>query len=156
MGLGRGCPLPGGTVPDGPAALGQDVRPVPPGLAVQNGLVARCLQHQRLPLLRSGRGCAATRVPDAGALAGCGVPGVGRVGLHPLYASRDLRRAVMVDKTLPAVCQLRRREDVQLLRHGGCCQRVRCGLLAGLRVSAGDVGQQLRWPRCHQSHGDGR
>ena len=30
-----------------------------------------------------------------------------------------------------------------------------CGRLAGLRVSAGDVGQQLRWPRRHGTHGDG-
>ena len=32
---------------------------------------------------------------------------------------------------------------------------MRCGWLAGLRVSAGDVGQQLRWPRRHGTHGDG-
>ena len=105
MGLGRECPLPGGAVPDGPAAPGPDVRPVPPGVAVQDGLVARRLQHQRLPLLRPGRGCAATCVPDAGALAECGVPRVGRVALRPLCASRDMRRAVVVDKTFPAVCQ---------------------------------------------------
>ena len=92
-------------MPDGPAALGQDVRPIPSGVAVQDGLVARRLQQQRFPLLRPGRGCAATRVPDAGALAECGVPQVGRVALRPLYALRDLRRAVVVDKTLPAVCQ---------------------------------------------------
>ena len=72
---------------------------------MQDGLVARRLQHQRLSLLRPGRGCAATCVPDAGALAECGVPWVGRVALRPLYASRYLRRAVVVDKTLPAVCQ---------------------------------------------------
>ena len=64
-------------MPDGPAALGQDVRLVPPGVAVQDGLVARRLQHQRLPLLRPGRGCATIRVPDAGALAECHVPWVG-------------------------------------------------------------------------------
>ena len=33
---------------------------------------------------------------------------------------------------------------------------MRCGRLAGLRVAAGDVGQQLRWPRRHGTHGDGR
>ena len=105
MGLWRECPLPGGAVPDGPAALGQNVRPVPPGVAVQDGLVARRLQHQRFPLLRPGRECAAICVPDAGALADGGVPRAGRVALRPLYASRDLRWAVVVDKTLPAVCQ---------------------------------------------------
>ena len=105
MKLGRECPSPGDAVPDGPAALGQDVRPVPPGVAVQDRLVARRLQHQRLLLLRPGRGCAATFVPDAGALAECGVRRVGLVALRPLYASRDLLRAVVVDKTLPAVCQ---------------------------------------------------
>ena len=99
------CPLPVPAVPDGPAAPGQDVRPVPPGVAVQDGLVARRLQHRRLPLLRPRRGCAATCVPDAGALAECGVPRVGRVALRPLYASRDLRQAVLLDKTLPAICQ---------------------------------------------------
>ena len=105
MGLGRECPLTRGAVPDGPAAPGQDVRTVSPGVAVQDGLVARCLQHQRLPLLWPGRGYAVACVPDAGALAELGVPQVGRVALRPLYASRDLRRAVVVDKTLPAVCQ---------------------------------------------------
>ena len=30
-----------------------------------------------------------------------------------------------------------------------------CCWLAGPRVSAGDVGQQLRWPRRHGSHGNG-
>ena len=72
---------------------------------MQDGLVARRLQQQRFPLLRPGRGCAATRVPDAGALAECGVPRVGRVALRPLYAPCDLRRGVVVDKTLPTVCQ---------------------------------------------------
>ena len=100
-------PLPGAAAPDGPAALGQDVQPVPSSVAVQDGLVARRVQHQRFPLLRPGRGCAATRVPDAGALAECGVPRVGRVVLRPLYAPCDLRWAVEVDKILPAVCQLR-------------------------------------------------
>ena len=33
---------------------------------------------------------------------------------------------------------------------------MRCGRLAGLRVAAGDVGQQLRQPRRHRTHGDGR
>ena len=84
------------------------------------------------------------------------MPRVGRVALRPLYASRDLRRAVVVDETLPAVCQQRRRDDVPLLRREGCRRRVLCGWLAGPRVSAGDVGQQLRWPRRHGSHGDGR
>ena len=33
---------------------------------------------------------------------------------------------------------------------------MRCSWLAGTCVSAGNVGQQLRWPRRHGSHGDGR
>ena len=33
---------------------------------------------------------------------------------------------------------------------------MRCGRLAGLRVAAGVVGQQLRRPRRHGTHGDGR
>ena len=99
-------------MPDGPAAPGQDVRPVPSGVAVQDGLVACRLQHQCLPLLRPERGCAAASVPDAGAPAECGVPRLGRVALRPLHASRDLRRAVVVDETLPALCQQRRRDDV--------------------------------------------
>ena len=33
---------------------------------------------------------------------------------------------------------------------------MRCGRPAGLRVAAGDVGQQLRRPRRHRTHGDGR
>ena len=111
MGLGRECPLPGGAVPDGPAAPGQDVRPVPPGMAVQDGLVACRLQHQCLPLLRPGRGCAAACVPDAGAPVECGVPRGGGVALRPLHASRDMRRAVVVDETLPAVCQHPRCDD---------------------------------------------
>ena len=78
---------------------------LPPGVAVRDGLVARRLQHQRLPLLRPRRGWAATYVPDVAVPAACGVPRVARVALWPLYASRDLRRAVVVDKTLPAVCQ---------------------------------------------------
>ena len=105
MGLGRECPLPGSAVPDGPAAPGQDVRPVSPGPAVQDGLVVRCLQHQRLPLLWPGRRYTVACVPDAGALAERAVPRVGRLALRPFYASRDLRRAVVVDKTVPAVCQ---------------------------------------------------
>ena len=84
---------------------GLDVRPVPSGVAVQDGLVARRLQHQCFPLLGPERGCAATRVPDAAALAECGMPRVGRVALRPLYATRHLRLAVVVDKTLPAVRQ---------------------------------------------------
>ena len=52
LGLGRECPLPGGAVPDGPAAPGKEVRPVPPGVTVQDGLVASRLQHQCPPLLR--------------------------------------------------------------------------------------------------------
>ena len=112
MGLRRECPLPGGAVPDGSAPPGQDVRPVPSGVALQDGLVACHLQHQCLPLLRPGRGCAAACVPDAGAPAECGLPQVGRVALRPLYASHDVRPAVVVDKTLPAVCQQRRRDDV--------------------------------------------
>ena len=103
--MGRECPLSGSAVPDVTAAPGQDVRPVPSGVAVQDGLVARRLQYQCFPLLRPGRGFAATCVPDAGALLECGVPRVGRVALRPLYAPRNLRRAVVVDTTLPAVCQ---------------------------------------------------
>ena len=41
-----------------------------------------------------------------------GVPRVGCIALRPVYASRDLHRAVVVDKTLPAVRQQRRRDDV--------------------------------------------
>ena len=77
----------------------------PPAVAVQDGLVARRLQHQRFPLLRPGRGSAAICVPDAGALAECGVPRMGRGALRPLYAFSDLRQAVVVDETLPAICQ---------------------------------------------------
>ena len=33
---------------------------------------------------------------------------------------------------------------------------MRCGWPAGLRVAAGDVGQQLRRPHRHGTHGDGR
>ena len=33
---------------------------------------------------------------------------------------------------------------------------MRCSRLAGLRVAAGDVGQQLRRPRRHTTHGDSR
>ena len=81
------------------------MRPVPSGVAVQNGLVARRLQYQCFPLLRPGRGCAATCVPDVGSLAECGMPREERVTLQPLYAPRDLRWAVVVDKTLAAICQ---------------------------------------------------
>ena len=84
------------------------------------------------------------------------MPRVGCIVLRPLYASRNLRRAVVVDEALPAVRQQRRRGDVQLLRREGCRWRVRCGRLAGLRVVAGDMGQQLRPPRRHGTHGDGR
>ena len=37
---------------------------------------------------------------------------MGCIALRPLYASRDLRRAVLMDETLPAVCQQRCRDDV--------------------------------------------
>ena len=143
-------------MPDSPAAPGQDVQPVPSGVAVQDGQVACGLQHQCLPLLRPGRGCAAVRIPDAGASAECGVPQVGCIALRPLYASRNLRWAGVVDEALAAVRQQRRRNHVWLLRREGCRRRVRCGQLAGLRVAAGDAGQQLRWPRRHETHGDGR
>ena len=103
--MGREGPLPGGAVPEGPTAPGQDLRPVAAGVAMQDGLVARRLQHQCPPLLGSGGGCATTCVPDTGALAERGVPRLGRIALRPLYATRDLRRAVVVDKTLPAVRQ---------------------------------------------------
>ena len=83
------------------------------------------------------------------------MPRVRRVALQPLYAARDLRRAVVVDKTLPAVRQWRRRDDVQLFRREGCCWCVRCCRLAGPRVAPGDVGQQAHWPRRYGSHGDG-
>ena len=99
-------------MPDSPAAPGQDVRPVPPGVAVQDGLVACRLQHQCLPLLRPERGCAIARIPDAGAPAECGTPRFWCIALRPLYASRNLRRAVVVDEALPAVRQQRRRDDV--------------------------------------------
>ena len=52
------------------------------------------------------------RIPDAGAPAECAVPRVGCIALRPLYAFRDLRRAVVVDEALPAVRQQRRRDDV--------------------------------------------
>ena len=99
-------------MPDSQAAPGQDVRPVPSGVAVQDGLSACRLQHQCLPLLRPRRGCAAACIPDAGAPAECGVPRLGCIALRPLYASRNLRRAVVVYEALPAVCQQRRRDDV--------------------------------------------
>ena len=82
----------------------QDVRPVPSGVAVYDGLVACRLQYQCLPLLRPGRGCAIARTPDAGAPAECGMPRVWCIALGPVYASRNLRRAVVVDEALPAVC----------------------------------------------------
>ena len=41
-----------------------------------------------------------------------GVPRVGCIELRPLYASRNLRGAVVVDEALPAVRQQRRRDDV--------------------------------------------
>ena len=104
--------LPRAAVPDSPAAPGQDVRPVPSGVAVQDGLVACRLQHQCLPLLRPGRGCAVARIPDVGAPAECGVPRLGCIALRPLYASRNLRRAVVVDEALPAVRQKHRRDDL--------------------------------------------
>ena len=68
-----------------------------------NASVACCLQHQCLRLLRPGWGCAIARIPDAGAPAECGVPRVWCIALRPLYASRNLRRAVVVDEALPAV-----------------------------------------------------
>ena len=96
--------LPGGAVPDRPSASGQDVRPVPSGVAVYDGLVACRLQYQCLPLLRPGRGCAIARTQDAGAPAECGMPRVWCIALRPFYASRNLRRAVVVDEALSAVC----------------------------------------------------
>ena len=81
------------------------MRPVASGVAPQDGLVARRLHHQGFPLLGSGKGCSAARVPDAGALTERGVPRVGRITLRPLYAAGDLRRAVVVDKAFPSVCQ---------------------------------------------------
>ena len=112
VGQGRECLLPGGAVPHSPAAPGQDVRPVPSGVDVPHGLVACRLQHQCLPLLRPGRGCAIARIPDAGAPVECGVPQVWCIALRPLYASCNLRRAVAVDEALPAVRQQRCRDDV--------------------------------------------
>ena len=99
-------------MPDSSAAPGQDVRPVLSGVAVQDGLVACRLQHQCLPLLRPGRGCAAARIPDAAAPAECGVPRVGCIALRPLYASRNLRWAVVVEEALPAIHHQHRRDDV--------------------------------------------
>ena len=139
--MGRECPLSGGAGQDGSAAHGQDVQPVPSGVAVQDEQVACRLQRQCFALLRAGRECAATRVSDAGALAECGVPRVGCVALRPLYAPRDMRRAVVLDRTLPAVRQQRRCDDVQLFRREGCRRRVRCNRLAGPRVPAGDLRQ---------------
>ena len=69
--------------------------------------------------------------------------------LQSLYATRDLRRAVVVDKALPTVRQQRCREDVQLLCREERCWRVRCGRLAGSRIPARDVGQQAHRPRRH-------
>ena len=40
------------------------------------------------------------------------MPQVGCIALRPLYASRNLRWAVVVDKALPAVCKQRGRDDV--------------------------------------------
>ena len=91
-------------MPDRPSASGQDVRPVSSGVAVYDGLVACRLQYQCLPLLRPGRGCAIARTPDVGAPFECGMPRVCCIALRPLYASRNLRRAVLVDEALPAVC----------------------------------------------------
>ena len=79
--------------------------------------------------------CATACVPEADALRERGVPQVRRVALRPLYATRDLRRAV-VDKTLPAVRQYRRRDDSQLFHREGCRWCVRCGRLVGRRVPA--------------------
>ena len=107
-------------------------------------------------LVRPGRGCAAACIPDASAPEECGVQRVRCITLRPLDASCNLHRAVVVDKALPAVCKQRRRDDVKLLRREGCCGRMHCGRLAGLRVAAGDVGQQLRQPRGHGTHGDDR
>ena len=103
VGQGQESPLPGGAVPDSPSASGQDVRPVPSGVAVYDGLVACRLQHQCLPLLRPGWGCAIARTPDAGAPAESGMPRVWCIALRPLYASRNLHRAVVVDEALSPV-----------------------------------------------------
>ena len=46
-------------------------------------------------------------------------------------ATRDLRRAVVVDKTLPTVRQQRGCDDLQLFSREGCPWCVRCGRLAG-------------------------
>ena len=90
-------------MPDSPSASGQEVRPVPSGVALYDGLVACRLQHQCLALPRPGWRCAIARTPDAGAPAECGTPRVWCIALRPLYASRNLRRAVVVDEALPAV-----------------------------------------------------
>ena len=84
------------------------------------------------------------------------MPRVGSIALPPLYATRDLRRAVVVDKALHTVRQQRRRDEVQRLCREGVRWRVRCGRLTGPRGRAGDVGQQAHWPRRHGSHYDGR
>ena len=88
------------------------MRPVPYGVAVQDGLVACRLRRQCLPLLRPGRGCAIARIPDADAPAECGMPRVWCIAPRPFFASRNLRRAVVVDEALPAVRQQRRSDDV--------------------------------------------
>ena len=109
-----------------------------------------------LPLAGLWGRAAAACVPDAGALAERGVPQAGRVVLGPLYATRDLRWAVVVDKAFPNVRQQRRRNDVQLPRREGRRWAVRRGCLTLSRIPAGDVGQQARRPRRHGSHSDGR
>ena len=81
------------------------------------------------------------------------MPRVWCIALRPLYASRNLRRAVVVDKAPP--CRPLATPPRRCIAEGGR-RRVRCGRLAGLRVAAGDVGQQLRRPRRHRTHGDGR
>ena len=83
------------------------------------------------------------------------MPRVGRVALRPLYATRDMRRAVVVDKALPTFRQQRRRDDVQLPRREWRGWRLCCCRLAGPRVPAGDVGHQAHWPRRHGSNCDG-
>ena len=92
-------------MPDGQLAFGQDVRPVAPSVTVQDSLVSRRLHHVRFPLLGSGRGCPAVRVPVAGALKERGAPREGRITLQPFDTARDLCRAVVVHKAFPTICQ---------------------------------------------------
>ena len=70
------------------------------------------------------------------------MPRSGHMALRPLYAARDLCRAVVVDKAFPAVRQQRCRDSVQLLRCEGRCWCVRRGWFAGSCILAGAWGSR--------------